>query len=122
MAASTKEEKGSSKLNRYRAEFIQGEGFRTKIGQILIPDLEQAQRLAGFHAQGLIGFVFRDWLAFMLSRPGQSVFLWLWIQGQDVFLSLTLYNLLTLISGPECFFDSGFRAEVRVRHCFLYPT
>lgn len=102
MAASTKEGKGSSKLNRYRAKFIQGEGFRTKFGQILIPDLEQTQRLAGFRAQGLFGFVFRDWLVFMLSWPGQSVFLWLWIQGQDVFLSLTLYNLLALNSWPEC--------------------
>lgn len=30
------------------------------------------------------------------------MFLWLWIQGQSVFLSLALFNLLALVLGPGC--------------------
>lgn len=40
--------------------------FRVGIGQISV-EFGQAQRLAGFHVQGLVGLGFRDWLVFVLS-------------------------------------------------------
>lgn len=39
--------------------------FRVGIGQISV-EFGQAQRLAGFQAQGLVGLGFRDWLVFLL--------------------------------------------------------
>ena len=72
-----------------------------EIGPVLIPEPSQAQRLAGFCVEGLIGFPaelvrgracffgsgVKNWLISMSSvGQGQSVFPWLWFQGPGVFL------------------------------------
>lgn len=51
--------------------------------------------LAGFHAQGLVVFILKDWLlhllrAWLFSSWVQCVVLWLWFQGQAVFIHLAL--------------------------------
>lgn len=49
--------------------------FRVELGRISIPELGQALRVAGFCAQGLVGFMLRHWLVSVLSvDQGQNVF------------------------------------------------
>ena len=68
-------------------------------------------RLARSHDQGLVGFLLREWLVFCLVGQGQ---IWFWFQSQRIFLLLTLFNFLALISGLEhiSFTGSDFRARV----------
>ena len=88
--------------------------------------------MARSHFQGLVGFLLRDWFAFLLRLvfylDGQGQ-IWLWFQGQNMFLSLTLFSCMVLISGPGhvsstssdsranvcIFFDFSYRVKV----CFL---
>lgn len=62
--------------------------FRVGIGQISV-EFGQAQRLAGFQIQGLVGLGFRDWLFFSAQELAgfcaelvKGRVSWLWFQGQ----------------------------------------
>ena len=63
-----------------------------------------AQWLVGFPAQGLVVFVFRDWLICAgLVSQGQNVFLWLWFHDQSVLLLLALFKLWLWFQGQSVF-------------------
>lgn len=70
--------KGSSHLNRHRAYIGLIRDFRVKIGQISV-----LQTLARSLLKGLVRFLLLDWLVFCLVA---QELIWLWIQGQSVFL------------------------------------
>lgn len=64
---------------------------RVGIGQISIPELRQVQRLAEFCTQGLVGFMFRDWLCMRSAGQGQGMFLWFKGQGIGSVLKVRIY-------------------------------
>lgn len=103
MAASARVERGSYQLNRHRANvgLLRGRAFlgRRFLGWELVGfqslELVQAQRLARFYAQGLIGFMHSCRVCFLGSgfraqvyfsdsgfRAKVCFFYWLYFQGQ----------------------------------------
>ena len=68
--------------------------FGVGIDQISNPELGQAWRLAGFHAEELAVFTLRNWLVFLLR--GWLIFVQSWSGAE----SISLY----LVSEPKCVF------------------